>query len=801
MITVRFTYLTGLQRHIFRNPRLRGSWDASGRYSDHWTDSPMQEIVAADGSPAFTATVDIDDNEAGKTFRWGVVLDGPMGANVWGITTETAHLDSQRRYREFQLAPNPSEQRFYLTHSRWLGAQKFYADPAQPPAIRFAVWAPNAQQVEVVFGRRGHGYIADDGDGIDPAMPVVPLARGAGGVWESQPVPDFASFVGAPYMFRIRNAQGETTYRTDLHSRWQIGRGQKNPQNPEHGVWNGDYRDLDGSVSCSVVVDQDVVRKEFEPPAGSPPEQIDDDEFWTHEFTPGLPLPTRIDDLVIYELHIGSLGFGHDGPGTLADAMELLDYLSDLGVNAVELLPVSEYSGWLSWGYGNTHHFVIESSAGGRDKFKHFVRECHRRGMAVIQDVVYNHHDHHATRAQWEYDSTLPEENIYYWYEGKSSDYADPDGGYLNNESSAWAPRYREEPVRQLFISSAAEFVEEFHVDGLRVDLTQAIHRDNTLNADGSSVAEANLFGQKLLREWSRTLHLLRPSVFLIAEDHTGWEAVTRSPDVGGLGFESTWSADFYHSLIGDSKMAGDRARLLREAGFGHDGPLPIGRFAGALRHTRSDKVVYHESHDEAGNSEGTLRTSRVAVNDARLVGATREYAEARSRVVAGLSMLSAGTPMFLMGEEVFAQKLYLHDEIPEGKEDLHGERAGDGARMFRFYQDLIRLVHAHPAIRSRELDIFHALDSTRVLAFTRLHGENELLVVASLNNHAYANGYVLRTEPHRLPAGWWQEIFNSDSELYGGRNTGNFGASIPADHGRIGLRVPANGFVVLHRR
>ena len=79
------------------------------------------------------------------------------------------------------------------------------------------------------------------------------------------------------------------------------------------------------------------------------------------------------------------------------------------------------------------------------------------------------------------------------------------------------------------------------HVDGLRVDLTQAIHRDNTLNADGRSVGSANIFGQKFLREWSRTLHMIRPTAMLIAEDHTGWDAVTKPPAQGGLGFDATW--------------------------------------------------------------------------------------------------------------------------------------------------------------------------------------------------------------------------------------------------------------------
>ena len=104
--------------------------------------------------------------------------------------------------------------------------------------------------------------------------------------------------------------------------------------------------------------------------------------------------------------------------------MAFLDHLVDLGVNAVELLPMAEFSGNVAWGYGDSHHFCVESSAGGRDKYRHFVRECHRRGIAVIQDVVYNHYDNEAERAQWQYDSTAPEENIYYWYEGHSSDYS-----------------------------------------------------------------------------------------------------------------------------------------------------------------------------------------------------------------------------------------------------------------------------------------------------------------------------------------------------------------------------------------
>ena len=107
-------------------------------------------------------------------------------------------------------------------------------------------------------------------------------------------------------------------------------------------------------------------------------------EFWANEFTPGLTVPSRIEDMILYELHINALGAGQNRTGDLVDAMELIPYLSDLGVNAVELLPMAEFSGGFGWGYGDSHHFTVESSAGGRDEYKHFVRACHQRGIAVI---------------------------------------------------------------------------------------------------------------------------------------------------------------------------------------------------------------------------------------------------------------------------------------------------------------------------------------------------------------------------------------------------------------------------------
>jgi 1,4-alpha-glucan branching enzyme len=550
-----------------------------------------------------------------------------------------------------------------------------------------------------------------------------------------------------------------------------------------------------------------VVRRDFESTASDEmPDLIPAEEFWATEFTPGLPVPTHLEDLVIYELHVGSLGYGNPGAGTLKDAISFLDHLVDLGVNAVELLPMVEFSGSIAWGYGNTHHMCIESSAGGRDKYRHFIRECHRRGIAVIQDVVYNHYDYKAGRAQWQYDSTDPEKNIFYWYEGRASDYKMtdgnpfPDGGYLDNGSSGYSPRFWEEVVRQQFISSAAFIVEEMHVDGLRVDLTQAIHRDHKLHYDGRSIGNANLFGQKFLREWSRTLRMIKPTVMLAAEDHTGWDAVTKLPAQGGLGFNAKWEVSFYHNLIGDSNMSGDAARLLKNAGIGGNEPLQMDKFSNALYHTRDNQIVFHESHDEAGNEHdknNTERTIITAVNGAPIFGATRIAAESRSRVCSGLSLLSAGTPMFFMGEEIGAQKRYTHDNFLANREDILGERNGYGGPLFRFYQDIIGINRRLYSFHSNNIDILHQNNFNRVIVFKRWNGNEEVIIAASFNNSPFLNGYAIEKDLLAIPNAAWKEIFNSDASIYGGQNVGNSGSTLFSSQGRLEMVIPANGFVV----
>jgi 1,4-alpha-glucan branching enzyme len=290
---------------------------------------------------------------------------------------------------------------------------------------------------------------------------------------------------------------------------------------------------------------------------------------------------------------------------------------------------------------------------------------------------------------------------------------------------------------------------------------------------------------------------MIRPTAMLIAEDHTGWYALVEPPDRGGLGFDAKWEVAFYHSLIGDSDMAGGRPRLLKQAGFGGNEPLGMDAFSGVLYDTHSNQVVFHESHDEAGNAPGTARTICVAVNGAALFGATRAAAEARSRLCFGLSLLSAGTPMFFMGEEIGAQRQYRYDNFIANREDILGERAGNGKQLFRFYQDLISLGRRLPSIRTHNIDILHQSNDNRVVAFKRWIGDEQVIILASFNNTTFSNGYVIQKDSMAIPDAGWREVFNSDAAIYGGQNVGNSGATISSRASQFAANIPANGFVV----
>jgi len=824
MSNITFTFHTGLKRKIFRDVCLVGSWNG-------WQEKSMMEHIDANGCPAFTVNESIDSNLIGTSLDWGLTGRTDEGFRGWLIPVEVQDSNDQSRHRSFVALPDTTNIDFRLSGSRYFGANQILVEGIE--IARFRVWAPNAQKVEVVFGSiwnhsaptqmlgleprsnpidaglMGGGYIADNGQGIHPAFPILPLVRESDGTWVTSPTDElpWKLLDHTLYMFRITRSDGSVRYRTYIFSRCQVGFGAFNPRGAS---FSGLTNTLDGSVSCSVVVDPDTVVRDFSEAVWPEQHFIGVTEFWSSEFSANRLPPRRMDDMIIYELHLGALGFGKTGPGTMQDAMDLLNYIEDLGVNTIELLPMAEFGGGgFNWGYATSHYFAIEYAGGGRDQFKHFIRECHRRGIAVIIDVVFNHYSHDAERSQWMYDSPNHEENIYYWYEGKPDDYRDFNqsvsadrqgtGGYLDNVSTGWAPRYYEESIRQMFVSSLIALVEEFHVDGFRVDQTTSIREYNVRHADGQSVYSANAFGTKLLREISHTLKMIKPDIVLIAEDHSSdLGSVVRPTSSGGMGFDGAWYANFYHSLIGDTGQLG-KARVLAEMGWGDLRPIGLNPFAETLASTGHGRVVYSESHDEAGNGSGTSRTICVAVNKAHLVGSTRFYAEARMRAVSAISLFSAGTPMFLFGEEVGCANDFRYNKVLELREDLHGLRASSGSNLFNFFRDAVRLRLSRTAMKSRNLKIEHVHELNRVLAFQRWEHNEQLLVCVNLSNLAYDSpSYFIPS--HSIGNGRWQEVFNSDSRFYGGSNLGNSGRVLESTQHGFACILPANSTIVFQR-
>ena len=794
-IKVIFEYRTGVNLKSFRNVRLMGSWTEDGHYRPKMRAIPMQPMESEDGCPAYRAEALLDAGEAGRTFQWGVLLDAPGRPNIWGIMTEEDPFEQSTTNRSFELKPEGSVERYWLTHCRRLGGNKYYLSDQDQPAIQFSVWAPNALKVEtVIAAEKAAGYIWSDGRGVEHAFAMT---KNEEGIWNTEPrdeaLADFSKWVGRCYMFRITRDDGSVAYRSDMFSRSQCGSGSKNPEE-EGQNWDGSPEDLEATKSCSMVVDTERVTAQLKGSADGGA-CLSEHDFWDHEFNPLRPMPSRIEDMIIYEMHIGGLGFGQEGPGTIKDAIDMLDYLSDLGINVIELLPINVFDGEAGWGYGTSHFYAIKYDEGGRDQFKHFVRACHQRGIAVIMDVVYNHYSPDSERAEWMYDGTRHDKNIYYFYKGREEDYPDfPEGGYCDNMSTGYLPNMASEMVRKMLIGSAISMAMEFHIDGFRMDLTQALHSFNVLHADGSPVPEANEAGIRFMREWVRTIRLFKPFAVLMAEDHSGWQDLTEFQFIGGVGFDATWWSEWYHQLIGDSSGDESKARLIYTAGLGGDGPLNMELFGEVLLGTPRE-VVYHESHDEAGNSHNSARTMQIAVGG-MLFDNTRYWAEARCRVAAGLTILSAGTPMFFMGEEVCAVNPYRYNDFLEFREDYQGMREGAGAKMFRFYQDLIRHRIWSPALRSPNVELIRTHNIDRVLAFRRWSGTEEYLIIASLNDKAFEEGYPM-THPS-IDGKTWREIINSDDEVYGGSEVLNPDALSGGPDFRP--RLPACGLTVFIR-
>jgi maltooligosyltrehalose trehalohydrolase len=350
-------------------------------------------------------------------------------------------------------------------------------------------------------------------------------------------------------------------------------------------------------------------------PAGvhGPSRVVDHSAFaWTDASWSTFPL----DEAVVYELHVGTFS----PEGTFDSAIPYLDHLVDLGINAVDVMPVNQFPGARGWGYDGVDLYAPQHEYGGPDGFKRFVDACHGRGLAVILDVVYNH--------------------------------LGPDGNYLGAFAPYFTDRYTtpwglapnldgadSDHVRAFFVDNAVMWLRDYHVDGLRLDATHAIVDMSALHLLEQLVDEVAEFDA---RRW------------VIAESDRNDPRLVWARDAGGYGLDAQWSDDFHHALhaaltgerqgyYADFGPLADIATALRNA-YVYDGRYSVfrrrrhGRPPGPdVRGTRF--LGYLQNHDQVGNRAQGDRSSHLL---------SQPHLEA----AAALVLLSPFVPMLFQGEE-----------------------------------------------------------------------------------------------------------------------------------------------------
>jgi maltooligosyltrehalose trehalohydrolase len=406
--------------------------------------------------------------------------------------------------------------------------------------------------------------------------------------------------------------------------------------------------------------------------------------------------PPPLEELVIYECHIGTL----TREGTFDAAIGALPYLRDLGVTAVEVMPVAAFPGRWNWGYDGVALFAPAAPYGGPDGFRRFVDAAHRHGLAVILDVVYNHFG--------------PDGNYTGLY---SADYVTnrhrtPWGDAINFDGpNAWG-------MREFCRENILHWLHDYHVDGFRFDATHAIYDDSQVHilAELSAAVEAQPRG-----DW-------RP--YLIAESHENDVRYLKPRAQGGFAFDAVWADDFHQcvrvALTGEREgyfagFDGSMAQLARtiRQGFGYEGEFDPG--AGEPRGTRARRarwtsfVYCTQNHDQVGNRPFGERLHATA-------------AKADVRAAAMLLLLLPQTPLLFQGQEYFAPQPFQY--FTDHEEGL-GRLVTEGRRRefapFSAFTDLgtrerIPDPQAEATYRRSQLDLAEAAEgeAALVLAFHR---------------------------------------------------------------------------------
>ncbi|MCA1782576.1 MAG: alpha-amylase family glycosyl hydrolase [Dermatophilaceae bacterium] len=540
--------------------------------------------------------------------------------------------------------------------------------------VSFRVWAPHATGVFVT------------GDFNDWHGRSHPLGAEEGGYWSIE-VP--GAKAGQEYQYVIAREDGDDLWRIDPYAR-QVTNSVGNGVIYDHSVfdWTGD---------------------EFDTPV------------W--------------DDLVIYELHIGTFAAEGHERGTFEKARQRLGYLEKLGVSAVHVMPVFEFAGNQSWGYNPAHPFAIESSYGGPDAFKAFVKDAHQHGIAVILDVVLNHLGP-SDLSIWQFDG---------WSEN------DKGGIYFYNDhrsSTPWGdtrPDYGRPEVRAYLRDCVVQWLEDFHVDGLRFDAVNYIR-----TIDGISHAEENQLadGWSFLQWLSDEIDARQPWKFTIAEDLQRLSAIVQPTSEGGAGFSAQWDADFVHTI---------RAGIIAS----HDDDRHINTLAEAIRGPEgalwTSRVLYTESHDEIANGQARVPES-IHPGDA-----DSWWAKKRSMIGSALVMTSPGVPLIFQGQEMLEDSYFRDDAW------LDWSKADTNSGLVELHRHLISLRRNRDnrtgGLRGQGLGIIRIDETRKVLVMHRFHrsGPGDDVIVAVNFTDQPVEDYAVG-----FPApGLWAVQLNSDAGMY----------------------------------
>ena len=463
-----------------------------------------------------------------------------------------------------------------------------------------------------------------------------------------------------------------------------------------------------------------------------------------------------------YEVHLGSW---RPGLSYLELAEQLSDYVVAQGFTHVELLPVAEHPFGGSWGYQVTSYYAPTSRFGTPDDFRYLVDRLHNSGIGVIVDWV----PAHFPKDSWalgRFDGTA----LY--------EHSDPRRG----EQLDWGTYvfdFGRPEVRNFLVANALYWLQDFHIDGLRVDaVASMLYLDYSRPADGWTPnkfgGRENLEAVQFVQEMNATVHKTTPGVVTIAEESTSWPGVTRATNLGGLGFSMKWNMGWMHDTLDYiSRDPVYRSYHHHEMTF-------------SMLYAYSENYVLPISHDEVVPGKGTL-WGRLPGND--------HVKAAGLRMVLAYQWAHPGKKLLFMGQD-FGQRAEWSEE--RGLDWFQLDEHSFSSGIQRFMADVNAVYRSRPALWSQDplpagYSWIDANDSaSNVLSFLRFGSDGSVLACVFNFSGSEHSSYRLG-----LPqAGTWKEVLNSDATIYNGSGIGNLGAVQARDepwHGR-----PASAQLVL---